>query len=283
MSFSVLRTTMLNLPADSTSLVFYHCTHVHRRASPSQTHMLEHTFFLLAMHLFLFSIHRHNHCYTFMQYSSCTLSNAHTQSCTNVHACTYLKIHPERLLCGIQSQCLWLESLSTASDVTSARSVSCSPPPFPYSLPLSYPLSSAEPIFWHFRRCSSHACHLSPPPPTLSSQLSIESMRLCLKLMYFVELTLWRLHHLEVGKWYWTERLVFKERRALKHSVLVWHGELENITPKRRGGKWLFHLYTCTSLQLWTADCEEGGRLGTYVSPWCKKTTFHCALQVFLS
>ncbi len=145
------------------------------------------------------------------------------------------------------------------------------PPSFPYSLPLSYPLSSAEPIFWHFRRCSSHACHLSPPPPTLSSQLSIESMRLCLKLMYFVELTLWRLHHLEVGKWYWTERLVFKERRALKHSVLVWHGELKNITPKNEGGKWLFHLYTCTSLQLSTADCEEGGRLGTYVSPWCKK------------
>lgn len=80
---------------------------------------------------------------------------------------------------------------------------------FPYSLPLSYPLSSAEPIFWHFRRCSSHACHLSPSPPTLSSELSIESTRLCLKLMYFVELTLWCLHHLEVGKWYWVERLIF--------------------------------------------------------------------------
>lgn len=80
---------------------------------------------------------------------------------------------------------------------------------FPYSLPLSYPLSSAEPIFWHFRRCSSHACHPSPPPPTLSSQLSIESTRLCLKLMYFVELTLWCLHHLEVGKWYWVDRLIF--------------------------------------------------------------------------
>lgn len=141
--------------------------------------------------------------------SLCTLSSAHTQTHTNAHTRANLKIHPERLLCGIQSQCSWLESLSTASDVTSARSVSCSPPPSPNSLPLSYPLSSAEPIFWHFRRCSSHACHLSPPPPTLSSQLSIESMRLCLKLMYFVELTLWRLHHLEVGKWYWAERPIF--------------------------------------------------------------------------
>lgn len=80
---------------------------------------------------------------------------------------------------------------------------------FPYSLPLSYPLSSAEPIFWHFRRCSSHACHISPPPPVLSSWLSIESTHLCLKVMYFVELTLWCLHHLEVGKWYWVGRLIF--------------------------------------------------------------------------
>lgn len=80
---------------------------------------------------------------------------------------------------------------------------------FPYSLPLSYPLSSAEPIFWHFRRCSSHACHISPPPPVLSSWPSIESTHLCLKVMYFVELTLWCLHHLEVGKWYWVGRLIF--------------------------------------------------------------------------
>lgn len=164
---------------------------------------------------------------------------------------TWKSLHSLR--CDINSFCLLLS------------------PSFPCSLPLSYPLSSAEPIFWHFRRCSSHACHLSPPPLTLSSQLSIESMRLCLKLMYFVELTLWRLHHLEVGKWYWMERLVFKERRALKHSVLVWHGELANITPKKGEGKWLFHLYTCTSLQLWTADCEEGVGLGTSVSPRCKK------------
>ena len=141
-------------------------------------------------------------------YSSCTLWNAHTPTHTNAPTCANLKIHPERLLCGIQSRCnlkasplpqMWHQLV-----LSLAR-----PPPSPYSLPLSYPLSSAEPIFWHFRRCSSHACHLSPPPPTLSSQLSIESMRLCLKLMYFVELTLWRLHHLEVGKWYWAERPIF--------------------------------------------------------------------------
>lgn len=137
-------------------------------------------------------------------YLSCTSHQTHTdtQKCAHIN----LKIHQEKLLHGIYSQCSWLESLSAASDVTSARSVSCSPPP---SLTLSYPLSSAEPIFWHFRRCSSHACHLSPPPLTLSSRLSIESMRLCLKLMYFVELTLWRLHHLEVGKWYWAVRPIF--------------------------------------------------------------------------
>lgn len=70
-------------------------------------------------------------------YSSCTLSNAHTQTHTNAHTRTNLKIHPERLLCGIQSQCSWLESLSTASDVTSARSVSCSPPP-PFLFPILF-------------------------------------------------------------------------------------------------------------------------------------------------
>lgn len=69
--------------------------------------------------------------------SLCTLSSAHTQTHTNAHTCTNLKIHPERLLCGIQSQCSRLESLSTASDVTSARSVSCSPPPSP-QLPSSF-------------------------------------------------------------------------------------------------------------------------------------------------
>lgn len=71
-------------------------------------------------------------------YSSCTLSNAHAKTHTNAHPRTNLKIHPERLLCGIQSQCSWLESLSTASDVTSARSVSCSPPPSP--APFLFPI-----------------------------------------------------------------------------------------------------------------------------------------------
>lgn len=71
--------------------------------------------------------------------SLCTLSSAHTQTHTNAHTCTNLKIHPERLLCGIQSQCSWLESLSTASDVTSARSVSCSPPPSPPT-PFLFPI-----------------------------------------------------------------------------------------------------------------------------------------------
>lgn len=97
-------------------------------------------------------------------------------------------------------------------------------PLLPYSLPLSQTLSSAEPIFWHFKRCSSHSCHLSPPPLTLSSQLSIASMRLCLKLMYFVELTLWRLHHLEVGKWYWAEGpilSVWRKRSCETFSVSV--------------------------------------------------------------
>lgn len=140
-------------------------------------------------------------------YLICPFYQTDTHRVKNVRTCTNLKIQLEKLLHGIQSQCSWLKSLSSASDVTSACSVSCSPPSF--SLPLAYPLSSAEPIFWHFRRCSSHACHLSPPPLTLSSRLSIESMRLCRKLMYFVELTPWRLHHLEVGKWYWVERPIF--------------------------------------------------------------------------
>lgn len=62
---------------------------------------------------------------------SCTLSKAHTQ--TQVNARTP-QIHTEKLRCGIQNQCYWLESLSTASDVTSACSVSCSSPT-PFLLP----------------------------------------------------------------------------------------------------------------------------------------------------
>ena len=38
-------------------------------------------------------------------YSSCTLWNAHTPTHTNAPTCANLKIHPERLLCGIQSRC----------------------------------------------------------------------------------------------------------------------------------------------------------------------------------
>lgn len=194
-----------HLPVCTPTLQLYIATHIYVDVGHTYNCIPSHP-----SHFFLFSIQKRNNCYTVMHILTMYfLSNTHVRIHTNAHTRTNLKTHPERLLCGIQSQCSWLESLSTASDVTSARSVSCSPPSFPYSLPLSYPLSSAEPIFWHFRRCSSHACHLSPPPLTLSSQLSIESMRLCLKLMYFVELTLWRLHHLEVGKWYWAERPIF--------------------------------------------------------------------------
>lgn len=103
--------------------------------------------------------------YTKITIQVLTISPAHI----NAHTCSDLKIYLGRLQCGIQIQCSWLKSLRRASDVTSACSVSYAPPPSPASLPLSYTLSSDEPIFWHFRRCSSHACHLSPPPPTLSS------------------------------------------------------------------------------------------------------------------
>lgn len=62
---------------------------------------------------------------------------------THAHTCTNLNIHPQRLPCGIQSQCSWLESLSTASDVTSARSVSCAPllllpPTTPFLFPILF-------------------------------------------------------------------------------------------------------------------------------------------------
>lgn len=62
------------------------------------------------------------------------ITHTHTQMCKHIN----LKIQPERLLCGIQSQCSRLESLSAASDVTSARSVSCSPPPS--SPPFLFPI-----------------------------------------------------------------------------------------------------------------------------------------------
>lgn len=67
-------------------------------------------------------------------YTHHVLSNAHTQTHVNAHT---PHIHPEKLLCGIQNQCSWLESLSTASDVTSARSVSCSSPT-PFLFPILF-------------------------------------------------------------------------------------------------------------------------------------------------
>lgn len=76
--------------------------------------------------VFMFCIQMHNKSETFihiliMYFIKCT--HAQTQADAQTP-----HIHLEKLLCGIQNRCSWLESLSTASDVTSARSVSCSSP-----------------------------------------------------------------------------------------------------------------------------------------------------------
>lgn len=63
--------------------------------------------------------------HSYIQYSHHVHYQMHTHRHTHVRS---PQIHPERLLCGIQNQCSWLESISTASDVTSALSVSCSSP-----------------------------------------------------------------------------------------------------------------------------------------------------------
>lgn len=263
-SFHVLKTTLLNLPAHSPHHQFYFARHV----------MLKYTVFL-PTGLFLFNIHKHNNCYTFMHVLiMCFIK--HTQS--GMHKCTYtFKFTP-------RSSCVRYRANAD---------LKASPLPQKWhqlvlSLALPLLLSSflSSFISWAhlltlqkvFLTCLSPLPPPPlPPPPTLSS---IESMRLCLKLMYFVELTLWRLHHLDVGKWYWDRSLVFKERRAVKHSVWVWHGELADITLKEGGGKQLFHLCTCTSLQLWTIDCEEGGRFGTFWVTIKWRKTF--CLRIFL-
>lgn len=129
------------------------------------------------------------------------------QKLTQMHANAHAPlIRTEKLLCGIQSQCSWLESLFTASDVTSACSVSCSSPA-PFLFPTLF--HQLNPSFDTSEGVPHMHVTSPPPPPVLSSWLSIESTHHRLKVVYFVELTLWCLHHLEVGKWYWVERLIF--------------------------------------------------------------------------
>lgn len=75
--------------------------------------------------VFMFCIQMHNKSETFihiliMYFIKCT--HADTRRCTDT---TY---SPREAPVWIQKRCYWLESLSTASDVTSARSVSCSSP-----------------------------------------------------------------------------------------------------------------------------------------------------------
>lgn len=111
-----------------------------------------------------------------------------------------------RSSCGIQSLCCWLESLSSVSDVTSACSVSCSSPA-PFLFPTLF--HQLNPSFDTSEGVPHMHVASSPPPPVLSSWPSIESTHHRLKVVYFVELTLWCLHHLEVGKWYWVEGLIF--------------------------------------------------------------------------
>lgn len=121
------------------------------------------------------------------------------------------------------------------------------------SLPLSFSLSSFRPIFWHFRRCSSHASSSPLPPSTTSiTALYQERTSLCLKLMYFVELTLMRLYHLEVAKWYWAERLCLK-RKAHRETLFGRH------RAEARGGNSPLDLNFLTTLKQDEAKKPETG------------------------
>lgn len=178
-----------------------------------------------------------------------------------------------RSSCGIQNQCSWLESLSTASDVTSASSVSCSSPA-PFLFPTLF--HQLNPSFDTSEGVPHMHVTSPPPPPGLSSWLSIESTHPRLKVVYFVELTLWCLHHLEVGKWYWVERLIFMVESEKSSETfffaLVLRGGQANILLWMAGEEeegWRLHLWTCVSLRLWMVDCAEGARLETHVYPCC--------------
>lgn len=196
-----------------------------------------------------------------------------TQTHANAHAPL---IHTEKFLCGIQSQCSWLESLSTASDVTSACSVSCSSPA-PFLFPTLF--HQLNPSFDTSEGVPHTHVTSPPPPPVLSSWLSIESTHHRLKVVYFVELTLWCLHHLEVCKWYWVEGLIFmveseKSSETFFFFSLVLRGGQTNIPlwmageeeEEKRG--WRHHLCTCVFVRLWMVDWKvQGEGLPLLVTP----------------
>lgn len=101
----------------------------------------------------LFPVHMHTTVKHFRM-RSCTLSKAHSDTCS--YTCT-TDPYGEAPVWNTEPVLLtWKPLHRLRCDISLFRLLL-----FPCSLPPSHCLSSAEPIFWHFRRCSSHACHIS--------------------------------------------------------------------------------------------------------------------------